>query len=343
MYSTRAAIRSTHAIRALRLPARRTVRFASDNASSGSTPKPGLSASAAGALSGAAAGTLAFYIWYQASGIAKVSKTAKQTKQYFDSATEKLKVQFKENTPDSNEAIQALKDTAYKYAGFLPGGREYVDKVFQDLDTVRSKHGEDVDNIVREAYGELRDTSKKGLTLETLSQMWEILSKHLQRLTALASDAGQDILKNHPEIKERFGGSFQQLQQLGDELGPEAKKQVDDAWKQAKDILNSGVSFASADKIRQLVQDKKQQVQKLGEQAYQKGYEQIKSQLDQNPQVKKLVEQNEDVLKSGNVNEVLNKIKSALSSGNTLDLEKYIVRWAGFCCALLMIYNANRP
>jgi len=132
------------------------------------------------------------------------------------------------------------------------------------------------------------------------------------------------------------------LQQLGDELGPEAKKQVDDAWKQAKDILNSGVSFASADKIRQLVQDKKQQVQKLGEQAYQKGYEQIKSKLDQNPQVKELVEQNEDVLKSGNVNEVLNKIKSALSSGNTMDLEKYIVRWAGFYCALLMIYNANR-
>lgn len=315
-----------HAVRALRLPARRNVRFASESASTISTPKPGLSASVAGALSGAAAGTLVFYIWYQASGIAKVANTAKQTKQYIDSTAEKLKVQFKEITPDSNEAIQALKDTAYKYASFIPGGREYVDKIFQDLETVRSKHGEDVDSIVREAYGELRDTSKKGLTLETLSQMWEILSKHLQRLAGLAGDAGQDILSNHPELKERFGSSFQQLQQLGDELGPEAKKQIDDAWNQVKTILNSGVSLTSAEKIHQLMQDKKHQLQKLGEQTYKNGYEQIKSKLDQNPQVKQLVEQNEDFLKSGNVNEVLNKIQSALNSGNTLDLEKYIVR-----------------
>jgi hypothetical protein len=328
MWTSRTAIRSARAVRLNgRQALRRNARFASDNAgSSSSSAASGLSPLTAGALSGAAAGITVFFIAYQTTGIGQVTKTAKQTKQYIDSATNSLKVQFKENTPDTNEVINTLKEAANKYARWLPGGREYVDKVFQDVETVRQRHGGEVDNIVREAYGELRDTSKKGLNLETLAQTWEVLSKHLQRLGSLAVDAGQDILNNHPQLQESFGSSFQQLQELGDQLGPEAKKQVDETWKQVRQIVDQGISFESAQKVQQLVEEKTKQVRELGSKAWEKGYEQIKPMLDQNPQVNQLVEQNRDILKSGNVSDVLSKIQFAVTSGSTLDLEKYIVK-----------------
>ncbi|KAF2767140.1 hypothetical protein EJ03DRAFT_329425 [Teratosphaeria nubilosa] len=326
MFASRTAVRSARIVRANGQTVRRNVRFASDSASSGSSAGALSHPAVMGALGGAGAGTLLFYAWYQYTGMGKVARTAKQTKQYIDGATEQLKIQFKEKTPDTNEVIQTLKETAYKYAKWLPGGREYVDKAFKDLDTVRSKHGEEVDRIAKEAYGELRDASKNGLSLQTVTQIWEITSEKLQQLGSLASDASQDILNNHPELKDCFGGSFQQLQQLGDQLGPEAKKQVDETWSEIRRIFNQGLGWESVQKVQKLVEDKKEQVRKLSSQAWEKGYEQIKPTLERNPQVKQLVENNYDLLRSGNVSDVLSKISYALSSGSTLDLEKYIVQ-----------------
>ena len=54
---------------------------------------------------------------------------------------ERLKVEFKERTPEPNEAIDMLRKTAESYATFIPGGRGAVDKAFEDLDTIREKHG----------------------------------------------------------------------------------------------------------------------------------------------------------------------------------------------------------
>ncbi|KAK5735027.1 hypothetical protein LTR17_008517 [Elasticomyces elasticus] len=190
---------------------------------------------------------------------------------------------------------------------------------------IRKNHAEEVDDIVREAYGELRDVSKQGMNLQTMSQSWEVLSKHLQRLASLAGDAAQDIMNNHPQLKEKLGGSFDNLKQLGDQLGPEAKKQVDETWKEVSDILKEGFSFSSGEKIYKLVQDKQEQVQKLGQQAWQKGYERLQPTLEKNPKVKQLVEDNKDMLTSGNFSELSSAVTAAVTGGNTLQLEKYIV------------------
>lgn len=326
MYSTRLAVRSTRAIRANAPSIRRHARFYADSTTSNASSSAAQNPAAIGAFAGLFGGSIAFYIWYQASGMASAAKTAKQAKSYVDSATNSLKSTFKENTPEPNEAIQMLHETADKYAKWLPGGKQYVDKVFQDLEMIRKDHAEEVDSIVREAYGELRDVSKKGMNLQALSESWDVLQKHLQRLASLAGDAATDILNNHPQMKEKLGGSFDQLKQMGDTLGPEAKKQVDETWKEVSDILKGGISFDTADRVRKLVQDKQGQMKKLGEQAWDKGYEQVKPMLEKNPQVKQLVESNMDVLKSGNVSEVLPKIQSAVTSGNSLDLEKYVVK-----------------
>jgi len=207
---------------------------------------------------------------------------------------------------------------------WIPGGRQYVDKAFEDLEIIRKQHGSEVDSIVREAYGELRDASGKGMNFETVTSVWEILQKHLHRLSGLAANAGQEILNNHPQLKQQFGGSFDQLKQLGDQAGPEAKKMVDETWSEVSKILSGGFGLGTIDQIRKLVQEKQEQIKKMGGQAWDKGYEQLKPMLEKSPQVKEFVEKNMDTLKQGNVSEAVSKVQSAVSSGSTQDLENYI-------------------
>ncbi|KAK4570341.1 hypothetical protein LTR86_002421 [Recurvomyces mirabilis] len=328
MYSTRAIVRSSRAVRINAAPLRRNARFASDSATgqaSSAAQSTAQSPAVVGALTGLAGGMVGFYILYQMSGAATAARTAGQVKSYVDSAGNQLKSTFQENTPDANEAIEFLRETANKYARWLPGGREYTDKVFQDIEIIRKRHGDEVDEIVREAYGELRDVSKQGMNLQTMTSTWDVLSKHLQRLMALAGDAAQDIMNNHPQLKEKLGGSFDNLKQLGDQLGPEAKKQVDETWKEVSDIVKEGINFSSAERIYKLVQDKEQQIRKMGKQAFDKGYETLQPQLEKAPQVKKLVEENKDALSSGNFSELASAVSAAVTSGSTMNLEKYIM------------------
>lgn len=334
MFSSRVVVRSARGVRINTPTVRRFANTTSQRAehtSSGSSSST--SGGTSGALTGAAGGAVAsiviFAAWYQFSGVGKAAKSAKQAQQYINSAAEKLKIELKENTPDPNEAIETLKQSAYKYAAFIPGGREYVDKIFKDLEIVKKNHGGEVDEIVRNAYGELRDTTKSsgsGLNLETLSAVWGVLSKYLSQLGGLAVDAGQDILNNHPQLKNQLGGSFDQLKQFGDNLGPEAKKQVEETYKQIQDVVNQGFSFDTVDKVRKITQEKVEELKKLRDQAWQQGYEQIKPQLEKSPQVKKLIEENAGTLKNGNITEALDKVRQAVTSGETGSLEQYVQR-----------------
>lgn len=321
MYAPRTAIRASRAIRTHAV--RRNVRFATDNASSA---KSSTSPALLGAAGGSAAAAVLFLAVYQFTGVGKAAQTASQMKGYVDSATEKLKIQFKEQTPDANEALTVLRQSALKYASFIPGGKDYVEKVFNDINLVRKKHGDEVDQIVNEAYGDLRTASKKGLTMEAAYESWEVLQKHISALASLAVDAGQDIVDNHPELKEKLGGQFDQLKSMSDSMGPEVKQKIDETYKEIADVLKGGIGFGTIDKVRKLVQEKIDQAKKLGDQAWQQGYEQVKPMLEKNPQVKELVETNLDALKQGNVAEALSKVKDAVSYGSSEDLEKYIHR-----------------
>lgn len=300
---------------------KRNVRFATDNAAPSSAAGSG---ALTGGLVGGGTALVVMYGWYQFSGAKSAIQTAQQTKAYITKATDSLKIKFDENTPDTNQALETLKQSAKKYAAFVPGASQYVDTAFNDLDVIRKKHGSEVDNIVSEAYGELRDVSKKGLNMEAAGDTLNVLSKHLERLFSLGGDAAEDILNNHPELKEKLGGSADQLKQLGERLGPEAKKQVDETWQQISDIAKQGLQAGSIAQIYSLVQEKSQKLREMGEQAFNQGFEQVKPMLEKSPKVKQLVEENMDTLKQGNVMEAVNTIRSAVSSGDTGDLEKYL-------------------
>jgi len=325
MFATKAVRPAHRVVRARGGAIRQNVRHASEVAQK-ATPSTASGAGAVtGGLVGGAAALAVGYGYYHFSGAKSAVQYAKTTKSYIESGTESLKVKFDEKTPDTNQAIQTLKETAQKYASFVPGGRGYVDTVFEDLESVRRKHGKEVDDIVRDTYGELRDASKKGMSMEAAGDAWNVLSKRIEQLLNLTGDAAEDILNNHPELKKKLGGSTDQLKQLGQKYGPEAKKQVDETWDQIRDIVKSGVGLGTADKVRQLVQDKIQKIREMSEKAFDQGYEQLKPMLEKSPEVKKFVEQNIDSLKqSGNVSEVVSQVQKAVSSGSTKDLEQYV-------------------
>ena len=247
--------------------------------------------------------------------------TARKTEDAFKSYGK----QFKESSPDPNVALEWLRSTAKSYATFIPGATGFVDSAFDDLDAIRNKHGKEVDKIIKEAYTELKDVSSEGMNMTAAKKAWDILEKHLLRVGDLAGDAASDILNNHPALKEKVGGNIDQLKQMGDKYGPEAKKQVDETWDQIRDVLKSGVSTSTIPKIQSLVQEKMQKIQELGGKVWDQGMEKAKPYLDKSPEVKKLVEENKEKLKKqGNVQELYEKVKDAVQSGNTDSLKQYV-------------------
>lgn len=325
MMSTRCAVRSAlpQAARSTRTPVLRQARFQSTISSSSSTAGSQSSHLASGLAGGVAAAAI-IYGYYLVSPAGKVhrtiSKGASEASKKYDEAVKKLQ----NNTPEPSQAIDYLKQFSYSYVAWIPGGRQYVDAVFKDIETLRQDHGEEVNKIVSETYKQFQDLSKSGLSLETATKAYDVLADFSKKVADLAGNAFTDLLDNHPEAKEKFGGNIDQLKQMADQYGPEAKKQVNETWKQASELVAGGFTAANLDKARKLVEEAVQKMRKLGDEAWKTGLEQAKPYLDKNPKVRELVEKNADALKQGNVKELFSKASSAVSSGNLGELEDYV-------------------
>jgi len=245
---------------------------------------------------------------------------AQATKNEFNTLTQKLQ----SSAPEPNQALKWLRSTATSYASFIPGAKSYIDSAFNDLDKIQSKHGKEVDEIVNKAYKELKDVSNGGVNMQTASKSWEIIEEAMTELGKLGVDSASEILDSHPQLKEKVGGNLDQLKSMADSYGPDAKKELDATYQQIKDVLKSGVSFDTVDKIKKVIEEKTEKVKGMGDEAWKKGLEQAKPYLDKNPEVKKVVEENKESLRKGNVSEVLKKISEALYSNNPESLKQYI-------------------
>jgi len=320
MIPARPALRSTlpRVARCARTHPRQQVRFQSSTSATSSSSHIGAG------VAGGVAGAVLFYGVYSFTPAgrtaSKINKAAKDAEKKYLAAAHKLQ----QNTPSADEAVNSIKQFAYSYVGWIPGGRAYVDTAFDDWEKVRQNHREDADQIVNDAYKGLQDLSKSGLSLETGSKALEILADLSKKVANLSADAFSDVIDNHPQLKQKLGGSVDQLKEMGDKYGPEAKKQVDDTWRQVKDIFSRGLDASSLEKARSLIEDKVQQVRKLGDEAWKRGLEEAKPILDKNPNVKELIEKNADALKNGNAKELFDKAKAAVTSGDLGDLEKYV-------------------
>merc|ERR1712000_760019 len=275
----RAALRQSTRSPRVRNP--RNIRFQS-TASSTSSTTTNLATGIGGGLLGAA-----LFAWassYTPTGRAasKVNSALTEATKKYNEATKTLQ----QKTPNADEAVSSIKQFAYSYVSWIPGGRQWVDKAFEDWEAIRKEHKEEADEIVNDAYKKFQDLSKSGLSPETASKAYEVLADLSKQVAELSGDAIGTIVDNHPQLKEKFGGNIEQLKSMGEKYGPEAKKQVDETWKEVRNVLGGGLSVANLDKIRKLIEEKVQQVQKLGDQAWQKGYEEIKPQLEKKPKIK---------------------------------------------------------
>ncbi|PWY90405.1 hypothetical protein BO94DRAFT_533893 [Aspergillus sclerotioniger CBS 115572] len=295
----------------------RNARFQSTSSESTSGGNPALT----GGLTGGAVALVVGYAWYHFSGARTVVKTVKQTQSYAD----QVKQGIIQNAPEPDKALEWLRDTLKSYAAFIPGASRQIDVIFSDLEKVKSRHGPEVDAVVRDAYRDLKELGKKGgSNADTAFQALHVLQKHLGRLVDLSGDAAGDVLDNHPWLQEKVGGGWEQLKELGDAYGPQAKEEVEKTREQVVEVVKKGFSLGSVDEIRKLIQEKTEKLQKLGDEVWQKGLEESKQYLDKNPKVKELVENNADALKKGNVSELWGLVKESASSGKTEQVEKYV-------------------
>lgn len=237
----------------------------------------------------------------------------------------KYSQQFKDSKPEPAEAIKWLRSTARSYAAFIPGARGYVDTFFDDLDAIHQKHGKEVDSIVTEAYNELKNTvGSEGMSISSAQKAWDILQKYMKRIGDLAGDASEDILNNHPALKDKVGGNIDQLKQMGENYGPEAKKQIEETWNQVGDIIKNGIGAGTIPQIQSLIQDKTHKVRELGDRLWEQGMQKAKPYLEKSPEAKKLVEENKEQLRRGNAMELVEKITDSVQSGSTDDLKRYV-------------------
>jgi len=226
----------------------------------------------------------------------------------------------KETAPEPNELLKWFRQIVTSYAVFIPGAKSYVDSVFDDLDKIEQKHRSEVNKILSNAHSEIREVTKSGLSFEAAQRTWEILEKYLKQLGELGSDSAGDILDNYPELKEKVGGNLDQLKSMANSYGPKAKKELDQTYSQIKEAMAGGIGIGTVEKIRQIVQGKYEKVKQIGDEAWKKAMEQSKSYLDKNPQIKEMIEKNQDVLKSGNIAELHEK----LNEGNADQIQDYI-------------------
>lgn len=292
-----------------------------------STTTQSTSTSTSHVVTGLASGAtvvLLGYTYYSYSAAGKIASRMSSAQNEVDKYYKQAVSKFQQSAPDADKAIPFLKETAYYYASWVPGGRGYVDVVFKDLETVRKNHKDEVDQILSDTYKEVQGITKSGLSMESAQKLMNALQTFSTKIGSLAGDAFSEILDNHPQIKEKVGPNIDQLKSMGDQYGPEAKKQVEETWSQVSDIMKGGLGVETINKVRKLIEEKVEQVKKLGDEAWKKGLEQAKPYLDKNPKVKELVEKNADALKKGNAMELFQKVKSTVESGNTDELEKYV-------------------
>lgn len=257
-------------------------------------------------------------------GAKAIVDQASSVKNYLKSSADQLAAQ----TPEPSQALDALKSFATSYAAFIPGGRAFVDSSFKDLDAVRAKHGDAVDKIVKDTYAQMQSLVKKdGLSLDGAAKAYDVLTTQMKKIGDLAADAAGDLIDRHPEIKEKLGGSVDQLRTYAEKYGPDAKKRVDETWAQVSEVLKNGkgLSKENIDNVRKIVQDAAASIEELGNEAFKKGIEQAQPMLDKVPQVKELINKNmNDLMKKADWQELYQKIQEAVKNGKTQPVEEYV-------------------
>lgn len=324
--STRAApgVRNARPMRAARQTQRRFQSSQAGASNSSSSSSSSSSSHFASGVVGGIAGAGLLYGAYLMTPAGKMTRKINAAVRETDKKYQQVAASIKDKAPTTDEAVGKLKQFCYSYVAWVPGGRQYVDTAFDDLAKIRESHGDEVDKIVSETYREFQDVARTGLSLESASKAYDALANLAKKVASLSGSAVDEILELHPQLNDKVGEPIKQLKQMGAQYGPEAQKLADETWRQVNDVMASGFSAESADKVRKIVEERTQQIRRIGDDLWQKSLEQAKPYLDKNPRVREMIEGNSDLLKQGNVASLFKQIKSLGEGGDMGKLEDYV-------------------
>ncbi len=298
--------------------ARQALRYQSTQAA-----EPGTSPFIAG-LAGGLAGAGLLYGIYQMTPASKMARKINTAARETENKYQQLAATIQQKTPTTDEAVSKLKPFCYSWVAWVPGGRQYVDTAFSDLDAIRKSHGDEVDKIVSETYRELQGIARADFSLESVPKVYDALANLAKKIASLSGRAADQILERHPQLNDQVGEPISQLKQMGAQYGPEASKLADETWRQVSDVMASGFSIESADKVRNVVEERTQQMHKVGDEFWDKSLKQAKPYLDKSARLKELITGNIDILKQGDMADLFKHIKSLGEGGDMAKLEEYV-------------------
>jgi len=111
------------------------------------------------------------YAYCHYSGTSTVVNITYSAKKKFEDALKKSSKKI----PEPNEAIQWLRETATSCADFIRGGKNFANTAFDDIEVIQWKHPKEVDEIIKDAYNELKDVSKQSVKFATITKAWDAI------------------------------------------------------------------------------------------------------------------------------------------------------------------------
>lgn len=164
-----------------------------------------------GGLVGCVAGgavLLSAGLWKDFGGVESAILAARTAKLCMDNLCEDIITSLKAGTYSAPEALDMLRRTTLAYAGAIPGGAPFVERMFREVEMVRKQRGREIDKVVAETYTELSKAGKRGAGM---AEMHSIIIKSLVKLSAFAGRATQDIVARNPKLRPYRDGVAKSL------------------------------------------------------------------------------------------------------------------------------------
>ena len=177
------------------------------------------------------------YAWYHFSGVKTAVDTSCAATAYLQQTKDAI---ASSALKSQNDALNYLRTFAHSNVSIIPGARPHVDAVFNTLDSLQDKHGDDVNRIVGEGYEEVRTviSEASGLDAAVAVKILEVLRRRSAELEELGRRAGKDAFgelnEKYPQLAEKLGSGYEEFKRLSKSVGPDAKKLFDETSKEVR-------------------------------------------------------------------------------------------------------------
>lgn len=200
-----------------------------------------------------------------------------------------------------------------------------VDSAFREIEELQKTNGEELEKVMKDAYGEMTQLTEKGeFDFATAQKGWTILMKYMDKIQDMAVEAGKGMLERHPGLDEKYGSKMRKLKQMGEQQGGDARKAAEEAFGKVQDVVKSGK--IDQDAIGKAISEAFDKAQGISQDAWKQALDKAQPVLKQAPEFKEKLEQNADKLIHSDFKTLLGRMQEAASSGNLEPLKQEVDR-----------------